>query len=140
MSIRGTLFSAYAEVFPKDQLVMAWVLAFLCLRRGVSTDSVSTLAKWILFSAYAEVFLFSAAAVAVTSPFLCLRRGVSHAFSEKKSETIFSLPTQRCFYPAESPSVIAELFSAYAEVFLSRDYCAYGGSAFLCLRRGVSVS
>ena len=99
MSIRGTLFSAYAEVFPKDQLVMAWVLAFLCLRRGVSTDSVSTLAKWILFSAYAEVFPSLIFPALLHCPFLCLRRGVSG---------IVGLSTLEYM-----------LFSAYAEVFPS---------------------
>ena len=119
MSIRGTLFSAYAEVFPKDQLVMAWVLAFLCLRRGVSTDSVSTLAKWILFSADAEVF------PAIT---------VGTAFS-----AAFSLPTQRCFEKQSILRYLQPLFSAYAEVFPLIRTPQSIRHTFLCLRRGVSA-
>ena len=98
---------------------MAWVLAFLCLRRGVSTDSVSTLAKWILFSAYAEVF------PAIT---------VGTAFS-----AAFSLPTQRCFEKQSILRYLQPLFSAYAEVFPLIRTPQSIRHTFLCLRRGVSL-
>ena len=91
--------------------------------------------------------------------FLCLRRGVSDTRERRGLHLIFSLPTQRCF-PREQPGRNArDLFSAYAEVFLSPRarslfrgllFSAYaevfpppkslGRSprTFLCLRRGVS--
>ena len=93
-----------------------------------------------LFSAYAEVFPARDSVFPEGSAFLCLRRGVSHRQPGVRTSEDFSLPTQRCFQAEEMEKAAPELFSAYAEVFLSRDYCAYGGSAFLCLRRGVSVS
>ena len=91
------LFSAYAEVFPMKKSQADIIVAFLCLRRGVSpmiliatvvaTFSLPTqrcffsfflrFHKQLLFSAYAEVFLFCPLLWAFKAP--------------------FSLPTQRCF-------------------------------------------
>ena len=52
----------------------------------------------------------------------------------------FSLPTQRCFYGL-SPCVLRVcLFSAYAEVFPTGMGDPHSSTAFLCLRRGVSIS
>ena len=132
------LFSAYAEVFPRNEKNQLSEPSFLCLRRGVSATVPQTglltpfslptqrcfqpreiLSEHrLLFSAYAEVFLDIYKAVTVVEAFLCLRRGVSSSGSPK-------------------PSLLL-LFSAYAEVFLS---CELGGvdiCTFLCLRRGVS--
>ena len=70
--------------------------------------------------------------------FLCLRRGVSDTRERRGLHLIFSLPTQRCF-PREQPGRNArDLFSAYAEVFLSQIALSMMMLTFLCLRRGVS--
>ena len=50
----------------------------------------------------------------------------------------FSLPTQRCFWAETLLFPQAELFSAYAEVFLIPKQVVVAGTTFLCLRRGVS--
>ena len=50
------LFSAYAEVFLKIFGKVLEISPFLCLRRGVSGESSSTILSSELFSAYAEVF------------------------------------------------------------------------------------
>ena len=52
----------------------------------------------------------------------------------------FSLPTQRCFYLQLPYLQAQELFSAYAEVFLRHSISRSPHQAFLCLRRGVSMS
>ena len=92
------LFSAYAEVFPLAEQRVAVLLAFLCLRRGVSTMDLPIGRYTALFSAYAEVFPWWRKTSVRTSPFLCLRRGVSHCFDAVAYAAGFSLPTQRCFY------------------------------------------
>ncbi len=91
------LFSAYAEVFPPERKSLPEMPAFLCLRRGVSSNIFQSLHKGELFSAYAEVFLLSGALHPCHLP--------------------FSLPTQRCFPPRISLTGGRKLFSAYAEVF-----------------------
>ena len=73
------------------------LLAFLCLRRGVSAVWALVLSVRPLFSAYAEVFPATFSIGLKSYTFLCLRRGVSS--SSGASEKRF------------------ELFSAYAEVF-----------------------
>ena len=114
-----SLFSAYAEVFLRNSFDIAYSVAFLCLRRGVSPSTAVGVALdgfslptqrcfYIeavrpdldpLFSAYAEVF-----------PGLTTRSVLS-----------------------------AGLFSAYAEVFLTVSSAATEAQTFLCLRRGVSL-
>ena len=91
------LFSAYAEVFPSLKPGVPFFMAFLCLRRGVSTAGASSgpcalfslptqrcfpcASAWRssgkLFSAYAEVFLQPHDEPEKRKAFLCLRRGVS---------------------------------------------------------------
>ena len=113
------LFSAYAEVFLFLSARPGDFIAFLCLRRGVSscqdrknppkcfslpTQRCFRYRKVMsgfgsLFSAYAEVFLTPSGWFSRLPPFLCLRRGVS-------------------------------IFPEIAGVM----------PTFLCLRRGVSVS
>ena len=152
------LFSAYAEVFPRYSGESAQNFPFLCLRRGVSFARVSCpsgglfslptqrcfpriSSSWrgcLLFSAYAEVFLHRPCCCRGNEPFLCLRRGVSRKRKRDKSIAYFSLPTQRCFPNLRTEQVMAELFSAYAEVFPSLTANSSIRAAFLCLRRGVS--
>ena len=92
-------------------------LAFLCLRRGVSTfvdlakgltgfslptqrcfhPEGTRVALQRLFSAYAEVFPSTRRVWLGTRAFLCLRRGVSKASCGLDAQYCFSLPTQRCF-------------------------------------------
>ena len=126
-------------MFLKPRAAKRSELAFLCLRRGVSSTPSNSLylfsfslptqrcfsVTWLwlrpesLFSAYAEVFLCDP-----------LRF---------RQSTHFSLPTQRCFRTeALSPSS-GILFSAYAEVFPASRHTFFNRGAFLCLRRGVSV-
>ena len=93
-----------------------------------------------LFSAYAEVFPHRRFGVNRSPAFLCLRRGVSMAIPLKANPALFSLPTQRCFRRPFHSCGCAGLFSAYAEVFLASLPIDAAGFAFLCLRRGVSVS
>ena len=134
----GSLFSAYAEVFPRCGPACSAESAFLCLRRGVSPPS--SLAVFLLcfslptqrcflritelelelrlFSAYAEVFLGHDVFVRSYSSFLCLRRGVSTIRDAFEPWEVFSLPTQRCFRPRLTLNPRRLLFSAYAEVFL----------------------
>ena len=71
-------------------------------------------------------------------PFLCLRRGVSLFRLASRSAASFSLPTQRCFPEVSKDFLRIQLFSAYAEVFLSLSGGKQRPSSFLCLRRGVS--
>ena len=112
---------------------------FLCLRRGVSPGVVAQSTPPLfslptqrcflftrkvnerrrLFSAYAEVFLPRAQKRPVPHPFLCLRRGVSSVCFVCLILGGFSLPTQRCFLLRNPWVVVHELFSAYAEVFLT---------------------
>ena len=92
----------------------------------------------LLFSAYAEVFLKLNHPFQTWRAFLCLRRGVSVAVAPDPPETVFSLPTQRCFPESASDWAEGILFSAYAEVFLSIFPHTSAPSSFLCLRRGVS--
>ena len=112
------LFSAYAEVFPPRDLTVVELVAFLCLRRGVSRASAAGnrrrafslptqrcfylqlpyLQAQELFSAYAEVFLRHSISRSPHQAFLCLRRGVSHRLQLRDHRS--------------------DLFSAYAEVFL----------------------
>ncbi len=133
------LFSAYAEVFPSHPPPFFLARAFLCLRRGVSFQTVPSwykpdfslptqrcfqrfrkrLFKASLFSAYAEVFLNWSPCFAISPAFLCLRRGVSPGGRDAALKALFSLPTQRCFRSSFETSVRQPLFSAYAEVFPS---------------------
>ena len=71
------LFSAYAEVFPVYVYIGADCVAFLCLRRGVSSGGRDAALKALLFSAYAEVFPAGPMPEDLRVAFLCLRRGVS---------------------------------------------------------------
>ena len=132
------LFSAYAEVFPRRDLTVVELVAFLCLRRGVSRASAAGnrrrafslptqrcfyvqlpyLQAQELFSAYAEVFLRHSISRSPHQAFLCLRRGVSIGRVDGFVLFSFSLPTQRCFSP---PPASGSSFRS-----------------FLCLRRGVS--
>ena len=135
----GSLFSAYAEVFPYAEDALQWMVAFLCLRRGVSNGIATTYTQdsfslptqrcflstqkleflcW-LFSAYAEVFLNDRKTVLKKDAFLCLRRGVSALQRSNIQTRYFSLPTQRCFQMKRRACELVQLFSAYAEVFLS---------------------
>ena len=153
-----SLFSAYAEVFLRNSFDIAYSVAFLCLRRGVSPSTAVGVALdgfslptqrcfYIeavrpdldpLFSAYAEVFPPPADCIRRRWPFLCLRRGVSRASAAGNRRRAFSLPTQRCFYLQLPYLQAQELFSAYAEVFLRHSISRSPHQAFLCLRRGVS--
>ena len=72
--------------------------------------------------------------------FLCLRRGVSQYTGKNEDFTAFSLPTQRCFRIQILKLRSKKLFSAYAEVFLRHSISRSPHQAFLCLRRGVSMS
>ena len=133
---------------------------FLCLRRGVS---LSRAFLWLreffslptqrcfpetlggssgkrLFSAYAEVFPIWLSGAHVTVAFLCLRRGVSTLKIGAMYVVGFSLPTQRCFQADDLLKSELELFSAYAEVFLKKPSGVRFSRAFLCLRRGVSLT
>ena len=51
----------------------------------------------------------------------------------------FSLPTQRCFQTRTARRCAESLFSAYAEVFPGKPSFRSTSTAFLCLRRGVSL-
>ena len=154
-----TLFSAYAEVFPSLWLPETGIRSFslptqrcfsvsglkrrkfrtfLCLRRGVSLWDIPDCSIPSLFSAYAEVFLSPELFMPRMSAFLCLRRGVSTHLAVVDELHAFSLPTQRCFIAAALAHFGDLLFSAYAEVFLTRDEADFLIKAFLCLRRGVS--
>ena len=112
------LFSAYAEVFPAPSASRQSDPAFLCLRRGVSSEAPAlhfecdfslptqrcfpssprpqSLER--LFSAYAEVFPTHPIKTQGSAPFLCLRRGVSVPTALEIVVISFSLPTQRCFF------------------------------------------
>ena len=114
-----TLFSAYAEVFLREDAEGNSRRPFLCLRRGVSPCRPSLWESLPLFSAYAEVFLTLPESGEPLFAFLCLRRGVSFSWIICSRFSGFSLPTQRCFHRQLSPSRGSSLFSAYAEVFLS---------------------
>ena len=72
-------------------------------------------------------------------PFLCLRRGVSGLRYSYRSIEDFSLPTQRCFWSRDRRQGRHHLFSAYAEVFPGKPSFRSTSTAFLCLRRGVSL-
>ena len=71
--------------------------------------------------------------------FLCLRRGVSCESFVGRSLLSFSLPTQRCFPDDVREPYDDGLFSAYAEVFPTAIMASAATTAFLCLRRGVSI-
>ena len=92
-----------------------------------------------LFSAYAEVFPTACRLNLPASSFLCLRRGVSNPPGVGRTVVCFSLPTQRCFLQLDNLQSVLRLFSAYAEVFLMSFHLRVVSSAFLCLRRGVSI-
>ena len=112
-----SLFSAYAEVFLRNSFDIAYSVAFLCLRRGVSPSTAVGVALdgfslptqrcfYIeavrpdldpLFSAYAEVFPPDPSTCVAAASFLCLRRGVSCDCTLPDELSTFSLPTQRCF-------------------------------------------
>ena len=113
-------------------------LTFLCLRRGVSEVIDLSTDRSLLFSAYAEVFLQCRHCRGEAAAFLCLRRGVSQGAHHPGGRKSFSLPTQRCFFPALEQQCRSLLFSAYAEVFLNDRKTVLKEDAFLCLRRGVS--
>ncbi len=83
-------------------------------------------------------FLIENSRIPKKDTFLCLRRGVSDALEIAAEAGCFSLPTQRCFWLQRSEMGIWQLFSAYAEVFLSPVSSSTGRFSFLCLRRGVS--
>ena len=137
-TLKGVLFSAYAEVFLKKKPDYIAIATFLCLRRGVSAGSGSglrlprfslptqrcfwktlyPLQSQHLFSAYAEVFPDTLQSGFSALTFLCLRRGVSDLDDFVRQLVV--------------------LFSAYAEVFLDSGSGAAENAAFLCLRRGVS--
>ena len=93
-----------------------------------------------LFSAYAEVFPASWSCMRSRAAFLCLRRGVSFTPFHAPGSAFFSLPTQRCFSLATMFKLDKLLFSAYAEVFPTKQSAVNATKAFLCLRRGVSVA
>ena len=116
---RRRLFSAYAEVFLPRAQKRPVPHPFLCLRRGVSQARIQRQLTPQLFSAYAEVFPSSPRSLAHTTTFLCLRRGVSSVCFVCLILGGFSLPTQRCFLLRNPWVVVHELFSAYAEVFLT---------------------
>ena len=111
------LFSAYAEVFPRNEKNQLSEPSFLCLRRGVSAYDANQgasrgfslptqrcfhgilkgVAHCFLFSAYAEVFPLTFSGTVTAAAFLCLRRGVSSLCRVVTRLARFSLPTQRCF-------------------------------------------
>ena len=139
-AFRDFLFSAYAEVFPCGTWMGRRAFPFLCLRRGVSPTRIQPPEWRALFSAYAEVFLPSRIHPISCWSFLCLRRGVSNPVWWSFFTFNFSLPTQRCFHLDYGDLILMQLFSAYAEVFLERISRPTAPVAFLCLRRGVSIS
>ena len=113
-----SLFSAYAEVFPRLCLREVGQCSFSlptqrCFRDRVRWDTV-----FALFSAYAEVFRPDLPQAPDPQAFLCLRRGVSHRRHRLCRFIAFSLPTQRCFRIESDLFGAVYLFSAYAEVFL----------------------
>ena len=116
----SVLFSAYAEVFPALGSLKTSTIPFLCLRRGVSSGELLVDHGEGLFSAYAEVFLLQIIVANRDWTFLCLRRGVSWRVRSKLYRRFFSLPTRRCFSASDVCIRFNILFSAYAEVFLSR--------------------
>ena len=118
---RRYLFSAYAEVFPTLLTKVVTMIAFLCLRRGVSWFCRWFSSFTLLFSAYAEVFPRQVVTTLPKISFLCLRRGVSKASCGLDAQYCFSLPTQRCFSGALKAFAEGSLFSAYAEVFLLKE-------------------
>ena len=135
---RRRLFSAYAEVFLPRAQKRPVPHPFLCLRRGVSQARIQRQLTPQLFSAYAEVFLRFQFSSVGSLAFLCLRRGVSEPDRSLHDDADFSLPTQRCFPPEKGKGAALDLFSAYAEVFLSSARWTTPCLTFLCLRRGVS--
>ena len=136
--IAAALFSAYAEVFLPRAQKRPVPHPFLCLRRGVSQARIQRQLTPQLFSAYAEVFLRFQFSSVGSLAFLCLRRGVSEPDRSLHDDADFSLPTQRCFPPEKGKGAALDLFSAYAEVFLSSARWTTPCLTFLCLRRGVS--
>ena len=84
------------------------------------------------------MFPYSECPISRGASFLCLRRGVSFPKKFLFSPRCFSLPTQRCFRELRPYWTGNDLFSAYAEVFLTSTIGRMKSRPFLCLRRGVS--
>ena len=139
-TLKGVLFSAYAEVFLKKKPDYIAIATFLCLRRGVFISKMITISSNALFSAYAEMFPLEGTTKHLYFACLCLRRGVSVIVIviEIISSCYFSLPTQRCFPDIKQLFLQPILFSAYAEMFPSTQSEQSDVWAFLCLHRGVS--
>ena len=91
------LFSAYAEVFPRDVCCYMPFRPFLCLRRGVSLKSNQAFCVRIFSLPTQRCFLKPEEVKGFWSAFLCLRRGVSLLSDKTDVCLTFSLPTQRCF-------------------------------------------
>ena len=134
------LFSAYAEVFPRRRVTLCIYFPFLCLRRGVSLSPGCGYVQKVFSLPTQRCFCVIHSGSASPPTFLCLRRGVSVPRLYLHHPASFSLPTQRCFRHHAIRSLIGELFSAYAEVFPATSHSAAPMTAFLCLRRGVSMA
>ena len=134
----GSLFSAYAEVFPFYSQSKRAPPPFLCLRRGVSAKSSETASAASFSLPTQRCFSGSNSAPVDAATFLCLRRGVSFLSEKFGSYHDFSLPTQRCFQRLLRLPDPWRLFSAYAEVFPPPKSLGRSPRTFLCLRRGVS--
>ena len=124
------LFSAYAEVFPRRRVTLCIYFPFLCLRRGVSLSPGCGYVQKVFSLPTQRCFCVIHSGSASPPTFLCLRRGVSVPRLYLHHPASFSLPTQRCFRHHAIRSLIGELFSAYAEVFLSCACCFTDAASF----------
>ena len=97
------------------------MIAFLCLRRGVSVVIVFRNYKKDFSLPTQRCFLVLPMVLVFYITFLCLRRGVSKVSCGLDAQYCFSLPTQRCFSGALKAFAEGSLFSAYAEVFLLKE-------------------
>ena len=135
----GLLFSAYAEVFPQQQVGDAVGVTFLCLRRGVSRSSAVRCLTSLFSLPTQRCFLLLDRAKTASELFSAYAEVFPSVVREEVEHHDFSLPTQRCFLDTKLSAKISQLFSAYAEVFPVVTVAFVMVVTFLCLRRGVSV-
>ena len=115
-------------------------ITFSPRKRRCFWKTKSTWIKCTVFSAQAEVFPRRANSTTSCTCFLRASGGVSVSQVKYVMVEVFSPRKRRCFYAPYFTHILRMVFSAQAEVFLSKDGSSVWWGCFLRASGGVSVS
>ena len=96
------------------------------------------LRRFKVFSACAEMFLAYAMRPGYFYCLLCMRRDVSGCYCHFRGVKKSSLHAQRCFQRNKKGKGSIPVFSACAEMFLTKESLKTWYDSLLCMRRDVS--